>query len=152
MLKNLLENRFRIAIVIVLVFFLAAVRAFEDVLFYDPFLDYFKGDFTSQPLPSADVIKLSLNLLFRYVINTLFSLAIIYAIFENAELTKFSAALYVLLFVILMMLLYCAIAFGSDNKMILFYVRRFLIQPIFVLVFVPAFYFQRRVSQKNNIP
>lgn len=151
MLKNLFDHRFRIGIVLILVVFLVAVRAFEDVLFYDPFLDYFKGDFTSQPLPDTDILKLSLHMLLRYAINMFFSLAIIYTLFENVELTKFAGALYVIFFVVLMLLLYSAIAFGLTNKMILFYIRRFLIQPLFVLIFVPAFYFQERVSKKNNI-
>jgi exosortase F-associated protein len=33
--------------------------------------------------------------------------------------------------------------FNSDQNLILFYVRRFLIQPLFVILFVPAFYFQK---------
>ena len=151
MLKSLLEHRFRVGIVLILVFFLVAVRAFEDVLFYDPFLDYFKRDFTMLPLPELNILKLSLHLLLRYSINTLFSLAIIYTIFENMELTRFSAALYVIFFIVLMLLLYCAIAYDLDNKMILFYIRRFLIQPLFVMLFVPAFYFQERVAKKNNV-
>src|SRR6476646_8137051 len=115
MLKSLLRHKFRIGVVIILVFFLAAVRAFEDVLFYDPFLNYFKEDFTNRPLPSLDMVKLSIHLLLRYAINTVFSLAIIYTIFEKAELTKFAAALYLIFFVILMMMLYSAIAFDSEN-------------------------------------
>ena len=38
MLKILFRHKLRIAVVIVLVLLLACVRAFENILFYDPFL------------------------------------------------------------------------------------------------------------------
>ncbi len=151
MLKNLYKYRMQLAIVGILVFFLAAIRAFEDALFYDPFLDYFKADFTALPFPKFDVFKLSVNLFFRYFLNTAFSLAIIYTIFRNAGLVKFATMLYVVLFVILLMAFFSAIAFFEENKMLLFYIRRFLIQPLFLMLFVPAFWFQERVSAKNNV-
>lgn len=152
MLKKLLKHSPQIAIVAVLVFFLAAVRAFEDVIFYDPFLDYFKRNFTSLPLPQADVFKLSMNLFFRYFLNAFFSLAIIYTIFKKWDLVKFAAILYVVFFVILLMAFFFSMACWKENKMVLFYIRRFLIQPLFLLLFIPAFYFQERASGKNNIP
>jgi exosortase F-associated protein len=36
--------------------------------------------------------------------------------------------------------------FGEQSKMILFYIRRFIIQPIFLLLFIPAFYYQKKVK------
>ncbi|MFY7758816.1 MAG: exosortase F system-associated membrane protein, partial [Flavobacterium stagni] len=32
------------------------------------------------------------------------------------------------------------------HKVELFYLRRFLIQPLFLLLFVPAFYYQKRIK------
>lgn len=152
MLKKLLEHKEQFAIVCVLIFMLACVRAFEDCLFYDPLLHYFKANFTALPLPKFDLYTLSAHLFFRYTLNTLFSLGIIYTIYRKMDLVKFAAFLYALLFIILIMLFYFVLAFHEDNKMLLFYVRRFIIQPLFLLLFVPAFYFQERASAKNNIP
>lgn len=47
MLQKLLNNKARIVQVIFLVGLLILIRAFEDQLFYDPFLNYFKAENTS---------------------------------------------------------------------------------------------------------
>jgi exosortase F-associated protein len=39
--------------------------------------------------------------------------------------------------------------FGEENKMTLFYIRRFLIQPIFILLFIPAFYYQFEIKKRT---
>jgi exosortase F-associated protein len=148
MLKNLFRHKLRLAVAIFLVLCLAAVRGLEDKLFYDPFLDYFKSDFTRLPLPAIDTLTLSVHLFLRYSINTVLSLGIIYAIYKNRDLVIFASVLYAMFFVILILLFYSIIAFDGDDKMVLFYVRRFLIQPLFLLLFIPAFYFQEKVSKK----
>ncbi|MBA0884464.1 exosortase F system-associated membrane protein [Flavobacterium undicola] len=130
-----------------LVFCLVLVRYYENVLFYDPFLDYFKGDFNQMPLPEFDVFRLILNLLFRYGLNMIISLGLIYVIFKDYMMIQFSFFLYLVAFFVLLILFFLVINYyGSDNNFLLFYVRRFLIQPIFVLLFIPAFYFQKRHS------
>jgi exosortase F-associated protein len=151
MLKNLRRHKLQIAAIVILVLCLAAIRAFEDNLFYDPFLHYFKSDFTARPLPDIDVFKLSVHLFMRFSMNTLLSLGIIYAVFKNRDLVLFASVLYTLFFIILILLFYSMIAFDAEDKMVLFYVRRFLIQPLFLLLFIPAFYFQEKVSRKNNV-
>jgi exosortase F-associated protein len=125
------------------------IRGFEDRLFYDPFLMYFKTDYNNLPLPEFDVIKLFFGLFHRYFLNTMLSLAIIYILFKDIVAIKFCILLYAVFFVILIIALYSVIfCFDETNKMALFYVRRFLIQPIFLLLFLPAFYFQLQ-SSKN---
>jgi exosortase F-associated protein len=48
------------------------------------------------------------------------------------------------LFVILITAFFCILYFFKNQEnLLLFYVRRFLIQPLFLIVFVPAFYFQK---------
>jgi exosortase F-associated protein len=52
--------------------------------------------------------------------------------------------LYVFFFLILISSFFVIMYYyGEHNKFILFYIRRFLIQPIFVLLFVPAFFYQK---------
>lgn len=123
------------------------VRFYENILFYDPFLDYFKSDFNNLPLPEFDTFKLILNLLFRYSLNMGISLGLIYVIFKDSMMIRFSVLLYSIAFVLLLITMFLVIhIYGSENNLLLFYVRRFLIQPIFVLLFIPGFYFQKRNS------
>ncbi|KIC00453.1 MULTISPECIES: exosortase F system-associated protein [unclassified Flavobacterium] len=144
MLNNILQNKSRIFLLIVFVFLLAGIRAYENQLFYDPFLVYFERDYKELPLPEFNSIQLFLGLLFRYFLNTIISLGIIYVIFRETELVKFASVLYVLFFLILIIAFYCIIYFyGNHNNLILFYVRRFLIQPILILLFIPGFYYQK---------
>lgn len=149
MLKKILDHKLRTLLVIVLVGLLAAVRAFENTLFYDPFLDFFRGEFGTHPLPLFDTGYLFVGLFCRYSLNSLISLAILYLIFKESELIKFSALLYLILFVVLLFAFFGIIYFmGNGNNLALFYVRRFLIQPLFVVLFIPAFYYQNHISKK----
>lgn len=144
MLQKILNNKVRIAQVLVLVALLAIIRAFENQLFYDPFLDYFKSDFANVPLPIFNPFRLFFGLLFRYSMNTLVSLGIIYVLFKDIQMVKFALVLYYFFFMILIVSFFFIIYYvKGDNNLALFYVRRFLIQPIFVLLFVPAFYYQK---------
>jgi len=147
--ERLFKHKVKILFASMFVCALVFVRAFENVLFYDPFLHYFKTDFVKWPLPEIDNLKLLAGLFYRYTLNTFFSLGIIYIAFKDLELTKFSAILYALFFGILIVLFFAVLIFsGEENKMALFYIRRFLIQPIFLLLFLPAFYYQKIVSKK----
>lgn len=149
MLRELLRNKAKIGLVLLLVLLLALVRAFEDRLFYDPFSLYFKGDYLNLPFPEYDGMQLFLGMTFRYWLNTFLSLAIIQVIFREIGLTKFSALLYLIFYTILIIALMLLLQFSdSSNNFALFYVRRFLIQPILLLLFVPAFFYQRQHTKK----
>jgi exosortase F-associated protein len=145
MLKKLLNNKFRILILIVLVSFLAIIRIVEKSIFYDPLLHYFKSDYTNFPLPLIDNFKLFFGLFFRYSLNTIVSIAIIYIAFKDFGLVKFATILYLIFFVILTAIFFFVLSFyGEESKMTLFYIRRFLIQPLLLLLFIPGFYIQKQ--------
>ena len=151
MLRNLWNNRFKIAVASLLVFLLALVRIFEHALFYDPFAYYFEGDYLNLTFPEYKPWTLFANLTGRYLLNSIISLGIIFVLFRDAQLTRFSAFLYVVFYLILIASFFALIVFsGHENNFIIFYVRRFLIQPIFVLLFIPAFFYQRQFA-KNNV-
>ena len=146
MIKKLLQNKMKIFWIVLLIALFAVIRMFENQLFYDPFLDFFKSEFQLMPLPTFDGFQLFLSLFLRYLLNSIVSLAIIYVAFKEVELVKFSAVLYGVFFVILTIVFFSIIHFyGNTNNLLLFNIRRFLIQPIFVLLFVPAFYYQKKV-------
>ena len=113
------KNKLRFFLGLVLVLFLVLVRAYESILFY--------------------------GLLLRYTINSVLSLGLFYLLFLNLKIIKFTAVLYLFFFIVLfslfLIILYC---YGAQSSWLLFYVRRFLIQPIFGLLFIPAFYYQKR--------
>ena len=145
MLKKIVDHKVSIASSIIFVVLLALIRAYEDNLFYDPFLDYFKSDYQNLPIPQTNKIQLFFGLFWRYFLNTIISLAIIYILFKDVDAVKFASVLYFIFFVILIGAFFFIVTNNDEvNKMSLFYVRRFLIQPIFLLLFVPAFYFQKQ--------
>jgi exosortase F-associated protein len=146
MLQKRLNNKFKITQLIFLIGLLALVRIFENELFYDPFLDFFKNE--NAPIyPETESTKLYLSLFLRYFINTIISLAILYVIFKDLNLIKFVAVLYILFFALLIIGFYIVLNFFDESqKMMLFYIRRFIIQPIFILLFIPAFYFQKKAE------
>ena len=131
----------------ILVLFLALIRIVEESLFYDPYLDYFKSDFIDLPLPIVNKLHFFLSLLFRYSLNTIVSIAFIQIAFKDINFTKFAVVLYGLLFIILIIAFWVVLAFyANENKMVLFYLRRFLIQPLFILLFIPGYLIQKRTN------
>jgi exosortase F-associated protein len=147
MLRKLLLNKIKIVQLLFLVGLFAIIRAFENQLFYDPFLNYFKSENLSI-YPEFDSVKLYFSLFFRYFLNSVISLAILYVLFKDYSLLKFSAFL-LLIFLILLLISFAILLnyFDESHNMILFYVRRFIIQPIFILLFIPGFYFQKITNQ-----
>ncbi|MCG2431143.1 exosortase F system-associated membrane protein [Aequorivita xiaoshiensis] len=135
----------RILLALTLTIILVLVRAFEDTLFYDPLLNFFKSDYKTAPLPDMDVYLMYGNTAFRFILNSVVSLGIISLLFKNREVIKISLFLYAILFVVLMIAFSLIIytSDGTSSHFVLFYVRRFLIQPLFLLILLPAFYFHK---------
>ncbi|KAF2507867.1 exosortase F system-associated protein [Flavobacterium zhairuonense] len=148
MLNKLLEHKFKILISVCIVICFGIIRAFENSLFYDPFLEYFEKDFKNLPYPEIESAKLFFGLFFRYFLNTILSLALIYVLFKDADIFKFSFFLYVFFGVILFVAFFVILDCFLNANWLLFYVRRFIIQPIFVLLFIPAFYYQQQNFKK----
>ncbi|MHC0443970.1 exosortase F system-associated membrane protein [Flavobacterium sp. 3-218] len=148
MLNKLKENQFKIFTVIIVVIGLALIRTFENKLFYDPFLVYFKADFHSIPYPEVDTLKLFWGLFLRYFLNSALSLLLIYALFQNRDIFKFSLFVYAFFLVVLLTSFFIILQFFPDAGWLLFYVRRFIIQPILVLLFIPGFYYQLQKAKK----
>jgi exosortase F-associated protein len=84
----------------------------------------------------------------RFYLNSVISILLLYVIFKDRQIVKFSLLLYMLLGSVLMIsFMFILVFFGEENKMVLFYIRRFLIQPIFILLFIPAFYYQKQIKK-----
>ena len=126
---------------------IVALRFFEDKIFYDPFLSYFKADFSKNPVPDFDSLLYFSNVLLRFTVNSLLSLAVLALLFKDLKIVKFSAFLLVFFFVLLTSALFVMLHFNENpHKMTIFYLRRFLIQPLFLLLFIPGFYFHKKTK------
>lgn len=144
MLRKLLQNKKRFFLIGFALLGLILVRAFEDELFYDPFLTFFKSDYQNKSLPVYNSFLLFGNLLLRYFLNTFLSLVIIRFLFSDKKLMIFSSYLFLLFFIILIFVFFGLLHFSEEpDYLILFYIRRFLIQPLFLVLFIPAFYYQQ---------
>ena len=146
-MQSVQTNKKNLAIVAVLFFALILVRAFESKLFYDPFLKFFHGESQNKPLPDYDGFKLFLGLFFSYLINSLITISIIYLLFKEASIVKLTTVLLVVFFVVLITALFLILNFSlKPDYLVVFYIRRFLIQPLFLILFVPAFFYQRKIQ------
>lgn len=146
-MQNVLINKKNIAIVSVLIFALILVRAFESILFYDPFLEFFYGEIQNKALPEYDGYKLFFGLFFRYLMNSVITVSILYLLFKEVSIVKLTSFLLIVFFVVLIVALFLILNFSSKpDYLYVFYIRRFLIQPLFLILFVPAFYYQRKVQ------
>ncbi len=137
----------RILGVLLGVVLLALVRYFETTLFYDPFLPFFKGQFQNASIPHIDDIRLLGSYVFRYVLNSSLSLLIIYLCLQDRAIIRFSAWMYLFLLVLLLALFCCVIwLFNEPDKMFIFYIRRLLLQPVFLLLFLAGFLYQNHIK------
>jgi len=141
----------RIGLIMLLFLMLILIRAVVQPYFYDPLLDYFKHDYLNTAIPKLNFGAYFLNIFYRYTLNTVISLAIIYLVFYDIKALYFSIKFYMLVFVVLSLMLFILLKFnGSQNYMLTFYVRRFLIQPLFVFILLPAFYYQKLFEKGNR--
>lgn len=148
MLNKLKENKLKILVTVLVVLGFALIRTYEKQLFYDPFLVYFKADFHSIPYPEVQAFKLFWLLFVRYFLNSALSLLLIYTLFQDRDIFKFSLIVYTFFLVLLLAVFYIILYFFPDGSWLLFYVRRFIIQPILVLLFIPGFYYQLQKAKK----
>ncbi|MBS7229846.1 exosortase F system-associated protein [Flavobacterium psychroterrae] len=148
MLHKLFAHKFKILIVLLIIVSFGLIRALENKIFYDPFLIYFESDFKNSPFPEVDSLKLFFGLLVRFILNTILSLLLISTLFQDLEILKFSTLIYGFFLVILLGMFFIVLNYFPDGNWLLFYVRRFIIQPIFVLLFIPAFYYQQQNLKK----
>ncbi|MBD3864628.1 exosortase F system-associated membrane protein [Olleya marilimosa] len=123
---------------------LALIRWFENELFYDPYLLFFHNDYLYMDSPRQEVFKLVINTSFRYLLNTILSLVILYVFFKEKSLIKFSSVIYLVsYFLLIVCYLYFVLDPKQENYYIFFNLRRFLIQPIILLLLFPAFYYNK---------
>lgn len=134
----------RYILIFLAIVLLAAIRFFENQLFYDPYLQFFENDYLYIDSPRRETFKLSLFTTLRYVLNSIISLGVIWLVFKDKSILKFSTALFGIAYVVLLLLfLYFVINPRQEDYYLFFNIRRFLIQPLLLVVFLPAFYYYK---------
>ena len=143
------DKKYRILLIMMLFLVLVMIRAFAPQLFYDPFIVYFKNDYLYESIPVFSGSKLLLHLFFRYTLNSLISLLIIYIAFQNRNFVIFSVKFYAIAFVVLTVTFFVILRGELEHGYLFaFYVRRFIIHPLFVLILLPAFYYKQLTSDE----
>ena len=132
-------------IVIAFLFLLLfVVRGFATQLFYDPLIVYFQNDYLHTSMPEINRWHLVVDLLFRYTLNALISLVIIKLIFKRKEYVKFAGFFFMTAFMILIVAFMLLLRDEFQSGYLLpFYIRRFIIHPLFLLLLLPTFYYQQ---------
>ena len=123
---------------------LVLIRFFEDSLFYDPYLQFFKNDYLYIDSPRRETLKLVLFTSLRFVLNTVISLGILYVIFKDKSVVKFASLIYIVAYLCLLIaFLYFVIDPKQEEYYLFFNIRRFLIQPLILVILLPAFYYSK---------
>ncbi|OZV69137.1 exosortase F system-associated membrane protein [Winogradskyella aurantia] len=134
----------RYSIISILLLFLVLIRAFEDQLFYDPYLTFFENDYLYVDSPRREVAKLVFFTSLRFLMNTICSLGIIFMVFKDKNILRFSSLIYAVAYVLMLIpFLYFVINPKQEDYYLFFNIRRFLIQPILLILLLPAFYYYR---------
>jgi exosortase F-associated protein len=121
-----------------------SIRFFENKLFYDPLIPYFKTDFLNKPLPEIDSAKLFISYFFRFSLTSILTIFILILLFTKSTVLAFSRRFFSISFIVLISLFFLNYYFLKDNTQLLFYIRRFIIQPLFLVLLIPAFYYQKQ--------
>ena len=123
---------------------LILIRFFENELFYDPYLTFFQNDYLYIDSPRREVLKVTAFTTLRYVLNTIISLGILYVFFKDKSIIKFSVIIYTIAYILLLLIyLYFVVNPRQEDYYLFFNVRRFLIQPIILILLLPAFYYHK---------
>jgi len=139
-----MSNSIKYILILVLLGFLVLIRVFENQLFYDPYLLFFKNDYLYMDFPRREILKLTFFTSLRYILNSIISIGIIYLFFKDKSIVKFSALVYAIAYIILVLIfLYFVINPRQEDYYLFFNFRRFLIQPVLLLLLLPAFYYYK---------
>jgi len=138
------DKAFRWLAVLLAVFMLVSVRLMEKEWFPEALIDFFATDaYLTQPLPALGISDI-LTVFFRYAVNSVISVILLYLLFRDRELTLWSVKFYVWAGIFLIIAyVFLVRHYEAGHYRLLFYVRRMLIHPLFLFILIPAFYFLR---------
>jgi len=130
------------------------------VYFFQHYLDFhtvlFKGQWPQELNYTADFKKVEsfsfiVNKVGRYLLNDLFTIAIIYGLFYEKKYLRF--AFVVLLFGLIFLLpaylfIYLAMPVGFSS--LLSHLHRIVLNPVLMMLLIPAYFYQRNLSSHKE--
>ncbi len=129
---------------------LVVLRPIGETMLYDPLETYFENDYLKMPIPEMNLSFLGLSVSLKFFLNSIVSIGIIHVAFYTEEVTRFAAKIYWWAYVFLIVFFLILLIFEPSNSTrLLFYIRRFLMHPVLVLVLIPAFYYQELKLKKG---
>ena len=127
---------------------LISVRFLEDKIFYDPFLEFFKADYKVAQVPDFIWGKLMLSHFFRFALNLIFSAIVVHFMVLNKKWTIQAVFLMAVAFLFFFPIyLWCLYSKMEIGYLFTFSVRRFVIQPIILLLIIPIFYYRKKLGK-----
>ena len=127
---------------------LVSVRFLEGKIFYDPFLAFFKGNYKVAQIPEFLWGKLIISHFFRFFLNLFFSAVVIHFMFLNKKWTLQAVVLITVAFLFFFPIyLWCLYTKMEIGYLFTFSVRRFIIQPIILLLIIPIFYYRKKLMK-----
>jgi exosortase F-associated protein len=85
----------------------------------------------------------------RFLLNDVFMLGIIYALFRERKYILFAIAVQALgVVLILIPYLVLKINYSSEMRYLLSFLHRLIVNPILLVLLIPAFYYQRMIEPK----
>jgi exosortase F-associated protein len=130
------------------------------VYFFQHYLDFYslliKGEFPRELNYSANFTKLEpwpfvLNKLARYLLNDLFTIAIIYGLFHERKYLNFSFVVLIFGLVFLLpsyLVLYLSKPEGFSS--LLSHLHRIVLNPVLMMLLIPSFFYQRKIAAQKR--
>jgi len=135
-------------IVILLLFLLISIRFYEKILFDDGLITFFQHDYLTQTRPNISFIKIIRIDTLRFILNSAISISLLITFFKQKNLGKFLISFYLIALIINLIAFYIAwIYYSTSHYIALFYIRRILIQPIWLFILFPALLYQKSTTK-----
>lgn len=129
------------------------------VYFFQRQLDLYgfltEGKITPLPETSSyfavNPLAFAVNKVFRYLLNDLFAMSVIYSLFPQRKYLRF--AMLVLLFGLLVLLplyLFLYLSQPPGYSSMLSHLHRLVMNPVLMFLLIPAYYYQSRLPKGSN--
>lgn len=139
----------KVAVIGALVGILVLIRMYEYSFFYDPFMYFFEQSFKDGSQLNIPA-EYYFNVFLRFIFNSLISLLILFITFESKGMVKFAVIVFLGFFIVLFPLfIYLMHHVQTEDYLAAFYVRRFLVHPVLILILLPAFYYYKLKTASN---
>ena len=107
--------------------------------------------FLLDPLTTPRNTQFIINRIARYILNDLSVIVLLWALFQNRNLIKVAFGIQIFgLFIVLPLYFYFKLSLEGPSEIsspLLSFIHRIVVNPILLLLLIPAFYYQKRMSK-----